>query len=179
MRILLALGLVLALVPAACAGNAETPAVATAQDGTKAASAGPSATPSRDPDAPLKFSRCMREHGITWFPDPDNSGRMTIKVPQSQDPKKFDAARQACEKLMPDGGENHQPNPEDIERARQMAKCMRENGVPDFPDPQPNGSIRLDRDKISSKPGDPTFDKAEKACSKYLPQGRTERRKTA
>jgi hypothetical protein len=52
-----------------------------------------------------------------------------------------------------------------------MAKCMRENGVPDFPDPGPNGEMNLDGSKLDIGPGNPAFDKAEKACEKYMPNG--------
>lgn len=164
----------LALTPAACAhGNAGDPQVASAQNRTASASPSPSA--SRDPDAPLKFSQCMREHGITWFPDPVD-GRMTVKMPKGTDPKKMEAAQEACKQWAPDGGEPHKPSAEELQQARDMADCMRKNGVPDFPDPDPNGSIRIDRGKVGVAPGDPAFDKAQEACSKYLPKGATTNR---
>jgi hypothetical protein len=134
----------------------------------------PSASASDDPEAPLKFSRCMREHGITWFPDPVD-GRMQVRVPKGQDRAKMEAAQEACKQWAPDGGAAHQATPEELQAAREMAKCMRENGVPNFPDPGPDGGIAIDGSKLGTGPGDPTFDKAEKACAKYLPKG-TERR---
>ena len=36
-------------------------------------------------------------------------------------------------------------------RCGKMAKCMRENGVPDFPDPQPDGGIQIDGDKLGHR----------------------------
>ncbi|MBL7260387.1 hypothetical protein JKJ07_39445 [Actinoplanes sp. LDG1-01] len=165
--------MMMVLVSAGCAAkDSDGDGVATARQG---ATAGPSASASStfDEDAPLKFAQCMREHGMTWFPDPDPGGRMTIKTPKGMDPKKFEEAQQACQKFAPDGGEARKPDPEMIEMARQMAKCMRENGVPEFPDPQSDGSLRLDAGKLSVKPGDPTFDKAEEKCSKYMPGGGT------
>jgi hypothetical protein len=57
-----------------------------------------------------------------------------------------------------------------------MAKCMRANGVPNFPDPGPNGQLAIDSSKLGTGPGDPTWDKAEKACAEYRPEGaRTEK----
>ncbi|WP_127504518.1 hypothetical protein [Actinoplanes solisilvae] len=168
-------GLLLLLATAGCGAKADDGGgVATAQDGT--ASAAPSRTPDqkRDEDAPIKFAQCMREQGLTWFPDPDTNGRTIVKTPKDLDPKKFDAAREACKEFAPDGGDPGEMDPAMLEMARKMAKCMRENGVPDFPDPQPNGSISLDRGKLGTGPGEPAFDKAQEKCSQYLPEGRQE-----
>jgi len=163
---ILALGLLLTAV-AGCAGTNGGAQVASAGGATPTAST--SAAAARDEDAPLKFAQCMREQGITWFPDPDAGGRTSIKVPESQSKEKFEAAMTACNKYAPNGGDHGKADPEQLEQARQMAKCMRENGVKNFPDPQPDGSLRIDGGKVGMGPGDPTFDKAEQACAKYLP----------
>ena len=166
---ILALGL---LVTAAAAGCAQAPA------GDKVASAGgaPSASASAvavsDQDAPLKFSQCMREQGITWFPDPEPAGGgLAIKMPEGTDKAKMDAAMEACKKWMPDGGERGPVDPQQLEQARKMSQCMRDNGVPNFPDPDADGSMRIDGDKVGMGPGDATFEKADQACSKYRPKG--------
>jgi hypothetical protein len=163
--------LMLALASAGCARNGTNdPQVASANSGAAKAGASPSATPSDDPDAPIKFSRCMREHGISWFPDPKD-GKMSVRLPQGQDKKKFDAAQEACKALMPGGGEAHKPSAEELEQARQMAKCMRENGIPNFPDPNPDGGISIDSSKVGIGPDSPIWQKAEAACSQYMPKG--------
>ena len=167
--------LTLGLAVAGCARNGTgDPQVASAQTGAPTAGATPSATPSDDPDAPIKFSRCMREHGIAWFPDPQG-GNLSIRVPKGQDMKKFEAAQQACRTFMPGGGEMRKLSPEQLEQARQMAKCMRENGIPDFPDPNPQGGITIDGDRMNIKPDSPTWKKAEEACARYLPKGAQKR----
>jgi hypothetical protein len=155
-----------------CGGSpADGNQVATARSGTPTTGAS-SAPAESDEDAPLKFAQCMREHGMTWFPDPDPNGRTAIRTPKDMDPKKFEAAQEACRQFAPDGGDAGVPDPEAIEMARQMAKCMRANGVPDFPDPQPDGSIRLDRDKLGTGPGEEKFDRADEKCAQYRPEGR-------
>ena len=169
-RRLLALALVLALAPAGCARGPDDDGanVATARSGApRPSSSGPTGEPDRD--APVKFAQCMREHGMTWFPDPQPDGRMTIKTPKGLDPKKMDAAQQACRQFAPNGGPGSRPDPAAIEQARQMAKCMRANGVPNFPDPNPDGGLGIDRGKLGTGPGEPTFDRAEQACARYLP----------
>jgi hypothetical protein len=172
-RTTIALAVFLAMTSAACAQSTKSdPQVASAQKGTASAGPSASASASEDPDAPLKFSQCMRAHGITWFPDPAD-GKMSVHIPKGTDPKKMEAAQEACKQFAPNGGEPPKMSAEDLQQARDMAKCMRENGVPNFPDPDPDGGIRIDGSKIGTGPGDPTFDKAEKACDKYMPQGAT------
>jgi hypothetical protein len=170
-RTVAVLSLMLVLGSAACARTGtKDPQVASAQNGGAKPSASASATPSDDPDAPLKFSRCMREHGLPWFPDPSD-GKMSVAIPKGTDPKKMEAAQEACKKYMPDGGEARKPSAEELAQARAMAKCMRENGIPNFPDPNPDGGIAIDSGKLGTGPGDPTWEKAEKACSQYAPKG--------
>jgi hypothetical protein len=165
---ILTLGLLLTMAAAGCGKTTEGDPVASA-GGAPKASAGAPAT--EDPDAPLKFSQCMREQGMSWFPDPNPGGGLQIKVPRGTDKAKFEAAMAACKEWAPDGGDRGKADPERLEQGRQLAQCMRDNGVPDFPDPQADGSIRLDGSKIGSGPGDPAFDKADEACSKFRPSG--------
>jgi hypothetical protein len=53
----------------------------------------------------LKFSRCMRTHGVTNFPDPDSTGRIpdpaTLRPPLNQGAPHFQAANRACGKYRP------------------------------------------------------------------------------
>ncbi|HEV8173805.1 MAG TPA: hypothetical protein VGP91_09155 [Actinoplanes sp.] len=176
MRTTGALALMLMLTLAGCAARNGGDGVATANGKpTATASSQPS---TNDEDAPLKFAQCMRQHGMSWFPDPQPGSRgMQIKIPPGQDKAKVDAAMEACKKYMPGGGEPGKLDPQALEQARQMAKCMREHGVPNFPDPNANGQIQIDGNKLGMAPGDPTFDAAEKACAQYAPKGSATERK--
>jgi hypothetical protein len=54
----------------------------------------------------LKAAACMRDHGITGFPDPDFSGgRVSFPLPAGMNANsaQFEAAREICEKLIPQG----------------------------------------------------------------------------
>jgi hypothetical protein len=157
---------------AGCAKTTETPGVATAAGSNPKSTA--SAAPSAEPYDPIKYSECMRDNGMSWFPDPVD-GKMTVAIPADVDKGKLKEAEEACRQYAPNGGERPEPDPEALELGRQMAKCMRENGVPNFPDPEPDGGIAIDSSKLGTGPGDPTFDKAEQACSKHRPSGAVER----
>ena len=168
-RTVLALSLLLPTALAGCARGAtgNDPGVASAANGKPTPSASVSAQPAGD--APLKYSQCMREHGMTWFPDPKKDGEMTLRIPDGIDKSKMDAAEQACRQWAPNGGNAPKLDAAALEQLRLMAKCMRENGVPNFPDPKPDGQLAISADQVGAGPGDPTFDKAEKICDKYRP----------
>ncbi|MFC7532644.1 hypothetical protein [Actinoplanes sp. GCM10030250] len=173
-RATFALAVLLAAMAAGCAKTTGSPTVASAASGGPRPTATPSAQTSFDPDAPIKYSRCMRENGMTWFPDPQD-GKLSITVPSTVDKEKFEEASEACRQYAPDGGERPQMDPAMLEQARQMSRCMRENGVPDFPDPNSDGSLEINGAELGTGPGDPTFDAAEEACSQYRPSGAVER----
>jgi hypothetical protein len=61
----------------------------------------------------------------------------------------FQQAISACKDLEPSGFMGHQRSPEQQKVALKFAQCMRDNGVPDFPDPTPNGPL-IDTNRIPS-----------------------------
>jgi hypothetical protein len=168
MRIRTALALGLLLTLAGCAAKTDTEGIATAA-GRPTAKATATAT-ANDADAPLKFAQCMREHGMSWFPDPQPGAGLQIQVPAGQDKAKVDAAMAACKKFLPNGGEPQKMDPAQLEQARQMSQCMRDHGITNFPDPNANGEMMLDGNKLGTGPGDPKFDAADKACAQYRPK---------
>ncbi|WP_405087190.1 hypothetical protein [Microbispora sp. NBC_01389] len=50
-----------------------------------------------------------------------------------------------------------------------FVRCLRENGVPNFPDPRPDGGIGLDPSLIDVN--GPAYKKAEQACESQAPKG--------
>lgn len=116
--------------------------------------------------SPIKYSRCMRAQGITWFPDPQSNGNLVVSEPAGDDHQKLEAAQQACKKYDPSS--NSGPaSAKDIARMRQASQCMRAHGVPNYPDPDANGSVNIDK-KLGINPDDPTVKKAQQECQKYF-----------
>jgi hypothetical protein len=102
----------------------------------------------------VKFAECMRANGVSAFPDPDASGELTIdgiangsSVDTSSAP--FEQALSACEDLEPPGFTGHKRSPEQQKVALKFAQCIRDNGVPDFPDPTPDTPL-VDTNRIPS-----------------------------
>jgi hypothetical protein len=105
----------------------------------------------------VKFAECMRANGVSEFPDPGASGKFTIDGivnGSSLDPSSpaFKQAISACKDLEPAGFMGSKRSPQQQEAALKFAQCIRENGVPDFPDPTPNGPL-IDTNRIPSAAG--------------------------
>ncbi|SNT65770.1 hypothetical protein SAMN05421812_12641 [Asanoa hainanensis] len=130
--------LVLGLGLAACDSAGATPGVASAGGGAPSASA---AAPSGDEERGRAFAACMREHGVD-MPDPQPGSKLGIELDKLDKDKVLDAV-DACRDLMPGGGKDVKLNPDQLERQRALAECMRANGVPDFPDPDPDGGAAV------------------------------------
>jgi len=111
----------------------------------------------------VKFAECMRANGISAFPDPGASGSFTIDGVvngSSLDPNSaaFKKAIGACKNLEPPGFTGAKATPQQRTARLKFAQCMRDNGVPDFPDPTPNGPL-IDTNRIPSLAGkDPRID---------------------
>ena len=70
----------------------------------------------------------------------------------------------ACGQNNPNGA----TSADKVEAARAYAQCIRDNGVPDFPDPDPDGRLR----GIGHEQQDnPTYRAAMQACRQKLPGG--------
>jgi hypothetical protein len=89
----------------------------------------------------LRFAECMRDNGVSEFPDPDASGELTIDGVlngSSLDPESatWKRAVTACKDLQPPGFTgDEEVTPSEHESRLEFAQCMRDNGVKDFPDP--------------------------------------------
>jgi hypothetical protein len=148
------LGLV--VVVAGCGGGAKAPNVA---------GAGPPGSLAQLES----YSKCMRSHGISDFPDPTpnpggpggginlNGGPGSDLDPNNP---RFNAANQSCQPLLAGGSKAPAASAGKIAAEVKLAHCMRSHGLPSFPDP--NGQGAFDRSKIDEN--SPAFQSASKAC---------------
>jgi hypothetical protein len=133
----------LAMVALICAGCSNAPADNSAGD-----------TAAANHDQAVKFAECMRNHGVSQFPDPDASGTFTIDGVvngSSLDPNSvaWKNAIDACKDLEPAGFTGTKRTAAQQQGALKFAQCMRDNGVPDFPDPTADGPL-IDTTRIPS-----------------------------
>ncbi len=102
----------------------------------------------------VKFAGCMRSNGVSQFPDPGASGKLTIDAVangSSLDTSSpaFTQAISACKDLEPAGFMGTKRTSQQQQAALRFAECIRENGVKDFPDPIPTGPL-VDTNRIPS-----------------------------
>ncbi|HXR21675.1 MAG TPA: hypothetical protein VN786_03880 [Acidimicrobiales bacterium] len=116
----------------------------------------------------LKFSECMRSNGIANFPDPKSSGGIQIGSSSGIDPQspQFQSAQKACRKYFPVPDLSKAQIAQSEAQALEFAKCMRANGVPNFPDPQfgPNGG-ELVKPVPGVDPNSPSYQAATNKCN--------------
>jgi hypothetical protein len=103
----------------------------------------------------MKFAACMRDNGVSGFPDPDASGELTIdgvlngSSLDSSSPA-WKRAMGACKDLQPPGFTGDKDVTDEEQEVRlEFAQCMRDNGVEDFPDPA-KGDPLVDTRRIPS-----------------------------
>jgi hypothetical protein len=124
----------------------------------------------------VAFSACMRSHGVPSFPDPSPGGGIRITPSSGVNPRSpaFQAAQQACQKLLPGGGPGHASPSEELKMLA-LAECMRRHGLTTFPDPTiasggvPTGpAIVINGYEFKLGPGldpqSPAFQRAMTAC---------------
>jgi hypothetical protein len=102
----------------------------------------------------VKFAECMRSNGVSQFPDPNASGKLTIDAVANgsglnTSAPAFKQAISTCKNLEPAGFTGSKRSSQQQQAGLKFAHCVRANGVPDFPDPLPNGPL-VDTNRIPS-----------------------------
>jgi hypothetical protein len=125
----------------------------------------------------MKFAKCVRENGVSAFPDPNASGELTIdgianRSSLDTNTAAFKKAIDACRDLEPAGFMGHKRSAQQQEHALEFAQCMRDDGVRDFPDPTEDGPL-IDTTRIPSAAGKgarsiPGFQAAVEKCRDAL-----------
>ena len=83
----------------------------------------------------------MRANGVPNFPDPQPGGGVLFAIPTGANPAApaFRAAQAKCHRLLPGGGlpsSGPPPSTQTLTKLLRIAVCMRQHGVPQFPDPR-------------------------------------------
>jgi hypothetical protein len=129
----------LALLAAGCGGS---PGSHVAQLTTSATE---SSSPSRGSthDQALAYARCIRSHGVPLWPAPENSGAFDKSklTPQQLGVSNLQigTAEKACKSLLPTYSTAQQSHV--LAQALRFSRCMRADGVENFPDPESSGAI--------------------------------------
>jgi hypothetical protein len=112
----------------------------------------PNAGGSATSPSAVAYSACMRSHGVPNYPDPSSSGSLPKGNAQAfgASSAQFQAARTTCQHLLPNSdtaftasltqcletGDCPQAVVQQaLTEGRKFAQCMRNHGVPNWPDP--------------------------------------------
>lgn len=124
---------------------------------------------SSSPDAEIAgIVACYRAHGDPSFPDPvydPRDGRWHFATSPGSAPL---SAQQACQHLFPQASASPPVPQAQFQQLVKFAECMRQHGVPNWPDPAPDGSFGLPPSLQTKTPHD---GQASQACQRYLPSG--------
>ncbi len=101
--------------------------------------------------AAYQFSACMRNHGVSNFPDPvvkssANGSSVSIGInPSISGQPAFKTAQAACQHIIGNPGNGPDGNPAQQRVKTQallaFARCLRAHGFPNFPDPSASGDL--------------------------------------
>jgi len=129
----------LALLAAACGGSSSSGAVGSSSPSSSALAGA------------VAYSACIRSHGVPNYPDPSN-GELPKGTAQSfgVSSSQYQAAKSACQDLLPNSDTNFTAaltqclengdcpqavRQQALTEGRRFAQCMRDHGVPNWPDP--------------------------------------------
>lgn len=118
----------------------------------------PLSNSNNEADKRLKFTECLRRHGVN-VPDPGQANGVRISMAPGQEGK-VNGAMQACRSLAP--GKGMAPtDPAARDHMLKLAECMRRHGL-NAPDPQPGQGLM-----IRGTPGQ-DIQKIDQACQKEV-----------
>jgi hypothetical protein len=143
-------------------------------------SAGATTTTSGQQDAAAvlrEFVRCARANGMPNLPDlkQDSNGQVSIPPGTPDPPKSVERACRSIWERLPASATGDRGRPSaDMQALLRYARCMREHGMTDFPDPQADGRFPLPQSLRGGKT--PSFLRANQACRQLNPdpKGRLE-----
>ena len=124
----------------------------------------------------FQFARCVRAHGAPSFPDPqvDSQGHADFGH-STQTKTEASQAQGACGSILsrlPASVTGNAPvTAAELHELVLFAHCMRQHGLPQWPDPQPDGTFRLSDTPYATTGKSPQVLGAMHACSQYNPGG--------
>ncbi|GAA4264165.1 hypothetical protein [Dactylosporangium darangshiense] len=145
----------------------------------KASASGTSTDVQKALDAGKRFAQCGRDHGLPNFPDPElYAGRIgyfhspqdvkdqedqVLKIPECR-------AILAEIPVLPD--DRPPPSAADMQKLRDFAKCIREHGIPEWPDPKSDGTFPIAGTPIQAESkSSGRLSTAVEACKQYWDNG--------
>ncbi len=131
-------------------------------------------------------AQCMRQHGIPDFPDPVVDQHGQVQLPDNaagehakQEMNNNPDAQRACEPILdrlPPNARGASRGPgqfsqEDLANLLKFAQCLRQNGIPEWPDPKADGSFPIVGTPLETEGKSARLRAATQACKQYWDKG--------
>jgi hypothetical protein len=120
-----------------------------------------------------ELAACIRKNGMPNFPDPTvQNGKLVLPPGQHQDAvQKALTPCKSIEDRLPQSAGDGDYSAQDIANLRKWAACLRQNGVPEWPDPKADGSFPIKGKPLDNEGKSERVRKAREACQVYWGQG--------
>jgi len=122
-----------------------------------------------------QFARCARNHGYPNFPDPVLNGDKLDYPGSGHEVKDQMAAvmqTPECKAVMDQlqallDPTTRAPSTADMQKLKQFAACMRDHGIPEFPDPKADGSFPIAGTPLENEGRSARVLAGEDACKQF------------
>lgn len=128
--------------------------------------------------AGVRFAQCARSHGHPNLPDPVvTDGRLSFPGSDDSIKQELDQVMQIpeCKTLadqLPDvGGQRHAPSAQEMQQLLAFAHCLREHGIPEWPDPKADGTFPIVGTPLEAEGKSQRWLTASDACKQYWDRG--------
>jgi hypothetical protein len=122
---------------------------------------------STSPDAQTAaIVACYRAHGDPGFPDPvydPSDGRWHFAISPGTAPL---STQRACRHLFPSGNATPPVPQAQFQQLVRLARCLRQHGLPSWPDPNPEGQFPLPPPLLNKTPAG---ERARTDCQRLVP----------
>ncbi|WP_283137572.1 hypothetical protein [Rhizohabitans arisaemae] len=120
-----------------------------------------------------ELAQCLRQNGIPDFPDPlVKDGKLVMPSRPAGQDTTFDRALKSCDSVarkLDQSGAGDRFSDADVAKLRAFARCIRENGVPEWPDPKSDGSFPILNTPLDGKTE--RLQRALEPCRKHWNKG--------
>ncbi len=170
--VLVAVALAAAPLMAACTRSGGGPQVATGDNRAPGGGSIQPAPAADEDERRRQFVSCMRSLGVELATPGGERREPSTTGPEAD---RANAALEQCRVYLPGEGRPPQPSQEDIEKAIAYARCVRENGVPYYPDPDPEtGQPEVTTELGDRIKHDPQMPVADERCRNVTPAAHPE-----
>ncbi|GAA4608540.1 hypothetical protein GCM10023107_87130 [Actinoplanes octamycinicus] len=122
-----------------------------------------------------EWVQCLRDHGLTRMPDVELSPEGYLQFPAvdgynwKDELRKHQDIIEACQSIEDRYPPNafrprQQYSADDLRKLAEYAKCLREHGIPDFPDPNAQGEFDVSGTSVEHGMSQRVREQAENAC---------------